>query len=74
MIDIVIAFAILVVYLTYPETKRITLEEVSIIFDGKDAVSNSILEKQQDGSVEIPGETMNKKGVVVERLEVATEM
>ena len=34
-IDVIIALEIVMVYFTYPETSKITLEEVSIIFDGK---------------------------------------
>ncbi|KAF2095824.1 hexose transporter [Rhizodiscina lignyota] len=47
VIDIIIVLEILMVYFTYPETSKITLEEVSIIFDGKKAVKNQLLEKQE---------------------------
>lgn len=46
VIDCVIVLAIVVVYFTYPETSKITLEEVSTIFDGKNAVRNDLLEEQ----------------------------
>lgn len=32
------------VYFTYPETKSITLEEISIVFDGERAVQNTGIE------------------------------
>ena len=35
------------VYFTYLETSKITLAEVSIIFDGKKAVKNDLLQKQE---------------------------
>lgn len=46
IIDVIIVLQIAMVYFTYPETSKITLEEVSIIFDGKKAVRNDLLEKQ----------------------------
>jgi len=47
IIDVIIVLEIVMVYFTYPETSKITLEEVSIIFDGKTAVKNDLLEKQE---------------------------
>ena len=44
--DVIIALEIVMVYFTYPETSKITLEEVSVVFDGKDAVKNDLLDKQ----------------------------
>jgi hypothetical protein len=46
IIDVIIALQITLIYMTYPETSKITLEEVSIVFDGKRAVRNDLLEKQ----------------------------
>lgn len=46
IINIIIVLAIALVYFTYPETSKVTLEEVSVIFDGKQAVRNDILAKQ----------------------------
>ena len=40
---------IVVVYFSYPETSRITLEEVSTIFDGQRAVQNDLV-KTGDGA------------------------
>lgn len=45
---------------------KITLEEVSIIFDGKHAVQNDLLVKQENNE-----EATEPKGVAVERQEVA---
>ena len=47
IINIIIVLVIGVVCFTYPETSKITLEEVSVIFDGKRAVKNDILQKQE---------------------------
>lgn len=47
MINIIIVLTIAIVYFTYPETSKITLEEVSVIFDGKKAVRNDLLQKQE---------------------------
>ena len=62
--------AFVVVYFTYPETSKITLEEVSVIFDGKNAVKNDILQKMEtnDGEEDAIGAD-DKKGVaeIVER-------
>jgi hypothetical protein len=44
--DIIIALEIIMVYITYPETSKVTLEEVSVVFDGKNAVRNDLLDKQ----------------------------
>lgn len=50
-------------YFTYPETAKVTLEEVSIIFDGKRAVENAMLDKQD------AGEEVDGKGGETERVE-----
>jgi len=44
--DCIIALEIVMVYFTYPETSKVTLEEVSVVFDGKNAVRNDLLDKQ----------------------------
>lgn len=49
VIDVVIAVALVNVYFTYPETSRITLEEVGIIFDGKHALNSDDLGKIEKG-------------------------
>lgn len=54
VIDMIIVLEIALVYFTYPETSQITLEEVSIIFDGKKAVKNELLEKQEMNSADAP--------------------
>ncbi|KAJ5620926.1 hypothetical protein N7510_004910 [Penicillium lagena] len=47
IIDAIILLEIAMVFFTYPETSRITLEQVNIIFDGKDAVRNDLSEKAE---------------------------
>lgn len=37
----IIILEILMVYFTYPETRSITLEEISIVFDGEQAAQNT---------------------------------
>jgi hypothetical protein len=37
----IVVLEILMVYFTYPETKSITLEEISIVFDGEQAAHNT---------------------------------
>lgn len=37
----IVVLEILMVYFTYPETKSITLEEISIVFDGEQAAQNT---------------------------------
>lgn len=71
IIDAIIVIQIAIVYFTYPETSKITLEEVSIIFDGKKAVRNDLFEKQEIN----PGEedaigAQEKKAVVAHHEEV----
>jgi sugar porter (SP) family MFS transporter len=43
----IILAELVVVFFTYPETSRITLEEVNIIFDGQTAVRNDLTEKSE---------------------------
>jgi hypothetical protein len=38
---VIVILEILMVYFTYPETKSITLEEISIVFDGEQAAQNT---------------------------------
>lgn len=52
IIDAIIVLEIAMVFFTYPETSRITLEQVNIIFDGKDAVRNDLLEKAETVHIE----------------------
>ena len=63
----------MVIYFTYPETSKITLEEISTIFDGKQAVRNAILEEEEvmDG---VANGTSGDKAVSVERKEVAADV
>lgn len=63
IIDVIIAVNIAVVYFTYPETSRITLEEVAVIFDGPRAVSTDVAIKsgEEEGAVDEEG-----KAVVVQ--------
>lgn len=37
----IVVLEIIMVYFTYPETKSITLEEISIVFDGERAAQNT---------------------------------
>jgi len=71
IIDVIILLEILVVYFTYPETSRITLEEVSIIFDGKRAVQNDLLAKQELDTGEEHAQAATEKHNVQEHHEVA---
>jgi hypothetical protein len=65
IINIIIILTIAVVYFTYPETSRITLEEVSVIFDGKHAVRNDILQKlETNAGQEDAAGPDEKKGAV----------
>ena len=68
-IDVIIVVAIVIVYFTYPETSKVTLEEVSTIFDGKNAVKNELFKEQQVMEA-VKTETDNKN-VVVEHEVVA---
>ena len=63
-IDVIIVVAIVIVYFTYPETSKVTLEEVSTIFDGKNAVKNELFKEQQ--VMEAAKTEADSKNVVVE--------
>ncbi|TKA81338.1 hypothetical protein B0A55_02763 [Friedmanniomyces simplex] len=69
-IDMIIVLAIVVVYFTYPETSKITLEEVSTIFDGKQAVKNALFEEEIVMDAVAKGGS-GDKAVTVERREVS---
>ena len=58
-----------VVYFTYPETSKITLEEVSVIFDGKNAVKNDILQKLETNVGEEDAAGADEKKGAVEIVE-----
>ncbi|KAK0352787.1 hypothetical protein LTR59_015951 [Friedmanniomyces endolithicus] len=70
-IDAIIVLAFIVVYFTYPETSKITLEEVSTIFDGKHAVKNALFEEQFVMEGISKGDD---KAVMVERREVSGDV
>jgi hypothetical protein len=72
VIDVIIVLAIVVVYFTYPETSRITLEEVSTVFDGKEAVRNALVDEEMVKHAMKEGS--DDKAVVVERREVGGEV
>jgi sugar porter (SP) family MFS transporter len=72
IVDVIIVLEIIVVYFTYPETSKITLEEVSIVFDGKTAVRNNLLEKQDIDVGEEHAQAKDSKAVV-EHEEVVEE-
>ena len=71
IINLIIVLVIVLVYFTYPETSKITLEEVSVIFDGKHAVGNDILAKQgvNVGEENAVGGNDNKTVEVFEHVE-----
>ena len=71
VINVIIVLTIALVYFTYPETAKITLEEVSVIFDGKNAVRNDILQKQEinAGEENAMGRDENKTTEVIEHVE-----
>lgn len=72
--DCIIALQLACVYFTYPETSKITLEEVSVIFDGKRAVRNDLLEKQDldvgEEHVETATQDKAPHGIVTQQQEV----
>ncbi|EMC95461.1 hypothetical protein BAUCODRAFT_542108 [Baudoinia panamericana UAMH 10762] len=70
VIDVIIVVAWVVVYFTYPETSKITLEEVSTIFDGERA-KHAILD--EDIMQEATKYSADDKATVIERREVASE-
>lgn len=67
-IDVIIVVAFVVVYFTYPETPRITLEEVSMIFDGERAVRNVFVKDADE--TDVAKEADGDRVIVVERREV----
>jgi hypothetical protein len=69
VINIIIILTIVVVFFTYPETSRITLEEVSVIFDGKHAVKNDILQKMVTNAGDEDAEGADDKKGVAEVVE-----
>jgi len=58
------------VYFTYPETSKVTLEEVSVVFDGKDAVKNDLLDKQVLHEGEEHAQAGEKADTAVEQKEL----
>ena len=72
VICVIIVLGIVLVYFTYPETSKITLEEVSIVFDGKHAVHNDLLEKQEQTNENVVDES-GGKDLGIERHEVVEE-
>ena len=74
VIDVIIALSIACVYFTYPETARVTLEEVSTVFDGKEAVRNDLLVKSELAYDE-PASIHEKDATVqMENVEVKNEV
>ena len=57
------------VYFTYPETKSITLEEISIVFDGERAAHNTGF--KGDSAEATAMHVENKDGSVVNRHELS---
>jgi MFS family permease len=71
IINIIILLVIALVFFTYPETSKVTLEEVSVIFDGKHAVRNDLLAKQalDEGDEAAVGRDEDKRVEIVEHVE-----
>jgi uncharacterized protein YvpB len=64
----IVVLEILMVYFTYPETKNITLEEISIVFDGEQAAQNTGF---KGDTVDMPAAHVeNKHETVVHRQEL----
>jgi hypothetical protein len=64
----IVVLEILMVYFTYPETKSITLEEISIVFDGERAARNAGF---KGDVVDIPAAHVeNKEDTTVHRREL----
>lgn len=57
------------VYFTYPETKSITLEEISIVFDGDRAAQN--IGFKGDITDAVAGHVENKDSIFVQRRELS---
>ena len=55
------------VYFTYPETKSITLEEISIVFDGERAAQNTGFKAAEATAMHVE----NKDGSIVNRRELS---
>jgi sugar porter (SP) family MFS transporter len=68
--DVIIALEIAMVYWTYPETSKVTLEEVSVVFDGKNAVRNDLLDKQVLHEGEETAQGPDEKIATIEHNEV----
>jgi hypothetical protein len=66
---VIVVLEILMVYFTYPETKSITLEEISIVFDGERAARNTGL--KGDTAEATATYVENKDGSVVNRRELS---
>ena len=65
----IVILEILMVYFTYPETKSITLEEISIVFDGERAAQNTGF--KGDAAEATATHVENKDGAVVNRRELS---
>jgi hypothetical protein len=66
---VIVVLEILMVYFTYPETKSITLEEISIVFDGERAAQNTGF--KGDAAEAEATHVENKDGSVVDRRELS---
>ena len=69
VVDLLILLEILCVCFTYPETKGITLEEVSVIFDGREAVGDASAALTGGGIGRCGGSTVGKGGGEKEHIE-----
>ncbi|OQO03218.1 hypothetical protein B0A48_11474 [Cryoendolithus antarcticus] len=53
VVDCILVVEIVLVYFTYPETSKITLEEISVIFDGQRAAQPDLVKEATKGGVEV---------------------
>lgn len=65
----IVVLEVLMVHFTYPETKSITLEEISIVFDGERAAQNTGF--KGDAAEATATHVENKDGSVVNRPELS---
>ncbi|KAK6428992.1 hypothetical protein LTR95_014861 [Oleoguttula sp. CCFEE 5521] len=70
VVDCILVVELALVYFTYPETSRITLEEISVIFDGERAAQPDLIREATKGGVEVT-HVETKEGVEPERREVS---
>jgi sugar porter (SP) family MFS transporter len=72
IVDILILLEIICVYFTYPETAGITLEEVSVIFDGAQAVGHDLVKQHNIEGEQGRIENQAKNITDIEHIEVSS--